>query len=173
MKTCIKCGGFDWSPRGDCKSCKKDFDAARYLKHKETIKAKTAAWGKANPEGRRVRRAVFREENREKVRAYGIQWKKANRSNVRNHAQNRRALKANSLGKLSAGLTQKLFRLQKGKCPCCQITLGDSYHMDHNIPLARGGANADANMQLLCATCNLQKHARDPVDFMQSKGFLL
>ncbi|MBU9359553.1 HNH endonuclease [Burkholderia multivorans] len=40
-------------------------------------------------------------------------------------------------------------------------------------PLARGGSNDIANIQLLCRTCNLSKHARDPVEFMQSRGFLL
>jgi len=28
-------------------------------------------------------------------------------------------------------------------------------------------------MQLLNAICNLQKHAKHPVDFMQERGFLL
>lgn len=29
------------------------------------------------------------------------------------------------------------------------------------------------NLQLLCPTCNQQKNAHDPIDFMQSRGFLL
>jgi len=41
------------------------------------------------------------------------------------------------------------------------------------MPLALGGANADDNIQLLRSTCNQQKHAKHPVDFMQQKGFLL
>jgi hypothetical protein len=41
------------------------------------------------------------------------------------------------------------------------------------MPLAKGGTNTDNNMQLLKATCNQQKHAKDPVEFMQSRGFLI
>jgi len=36
-----------------------------------------------------------------------------------------------------------------------------------------GGSNTDDNMQLLRKLCNLQKHAKHPVDFMQERGFLL
>lgn len=35
------------------------------------------------------------------------------------------------------------------------------------------GSNTDDNIQLLCKTCNLSKGAKHPIDFMQSKGFLL
>ena len=74
---------------------------------------------------------------------------------------------------LSVGLSAKLFKLQKGKCPCCKQPLGDDYHLDHKMPLALGGTNTDENMQLLRSICNLQKHAKHPVDFMQERGYLL
>lgn len=41
------------------------------------------------------------------------------------------------------------------------------------MPLALGGANEDWNIQLLRQRCNNQKKAKHPVDFMQSKGYLL
>ena len=63
--------------------------------------------------------------------------------------------------------------LQKGLCPCCRKPLGNDYHMDHIIPLALGGSNGDNNIQLLRSECNLEKQAKHPVDFMQSRGFLL
>jgi len=44
-----------------------------------------------------------------------------------------------------------------------------SYHYD----VIAGGANDRANLQLLCGSCNKSKHAKDPIDFMQSRGFLL
>jgi HNH endonuclease len=87
--------------------------------------------------------------------------------------QNRRARKLATEGRLSNGIVESLFKSQKGKCPCCKKPLGDNYHLDHIMPLALGGANTDKNVQLLRAICNNQKHAKHPIDFMQSRGFLL
>lgn len=56
---------------------------------------------------------------------------------------------------------------------CCGLPLGDNYHIDHIMPLALGGSNTDDNIQLLRQRCNNQKCAKHPVDFMQSRGFLL
>jgi 5-methylcytosine-specific restriction endonuclease McrA len=90
------------------------------------------------------------------------------------NGQNRRARKNASAGKLSFNLAEKLFKLQHGKCACgCKKHLGKDYHLDHIMPLALGGANTDNNIQLLRKQCNWQKHAKHPIDFMQSRGFLL
>ena len=47
---------------------------------------------------------------------------------------------------------------QRGKCMYCDTKLrsGDG-HIDHKIPLARGGKNTIANKQLLCGQCNTRK----------------
>jgi len=64
--------------------------------------------------------------------------------------------------------------LQRGKCACgCGKSLNNEFHMDHRMPIAKGGRHHDDNMQLLLPLCNMQKNAKDPIDFMQSRGFLL
>lgn len=77
-----------------------------------------------------------------------------------------------AVGKLSAGLSRKLWDLQRGLCPCCEQELG-KFHMDHIMPISLGGTNTDDNIQLLRQTCNLQKGNKHPIDFMQERGFLL
>jgi 5-methylcytosine-specific restriction endonuclease McrA len=49
-----------------------------------------------------------------------------------------------------------------GRCRACGATLSQSaMHFDHIIPYSRGGSSTDpANVQLLCARCNLRKGAR-------------
>jgi hypothetical protein len=48
-----------------------------------------------------------------------------------------------------------------------------AYHKDHIVPLARGGANWIANIQLTCPKCNFSKNRSDPIDFAKKLGKLL
>jgi 5-methylcytosine-specific restriction endonuclease McrA len=123
------------------------------------------------PERRKVINKKYRENNKEKVAESGKRWKQANPEAVRLMKQRRRCRKGAEV--LSKGIIRKLYKLQKGKCPCCNQKLGDDFHLDHVIPLALGGENTDRNIQLLRGICNLRKSAKHPVDYMQSKGFLL
>lgn len=54
-----------------------------------------------------------------------------------------------------------LLERQGWRCACpCQRTLYAGYHVDHRIPIARGGANEPSNLQLLTPKCNLRKSAK-------------
>jgi hypothetical protein len=152
------------------------------------IRTANAAYRAANTEKARVTRSTYRAANTGKIRAAVAEWAAANRDKHREaisawakanpekcriYKQNRRARKIEAGGKLSTGLAVKLFKLQKGKCPCCNQPIGENYHLDHIHPLAMGGENTDGNIQLLRSTCNHQKSAKHPVEFMQERGFLL
>lgn len=173
--------------------------AAYYAKNTEKIKVYLASWYAENTEYQKSKVRAYRTANLGKIKAYldansnkirfrgaayraanvrnrrvvWSAWAKANPEARRINSQNRRSRKRSAGGRLSRGLTMRLFKLQKGKCPCCNQPLGDDYHLDHITPLALGGSNTDDNIQLLRAICNQQKHAKHPVDFMQSRGFLL
>jgi len=126
-----------------------------------------------NPDKRRMACLNWINANPEKIRANSTKWAKANPEARRIHQQNRKARKQVNGGTISKGLAAKLFKLQKGLCPCCKQPLGEDYHLDHIMPIDLGGANEDWNIQLLRSKCNLQKSAKDPIAFMQSRGFLL
>lgn len=158
VKPCIKCGATERDKRGVCKPC---------------TKATSSAWLSANAEKKKASRAAWQAAHLDIAREHTAAWAKANPEALRIKEQNRRALKSASGGVLSKGLAEKLFKLQRGKCPCCAKPLGDDYHLDHKTPLALGGTNTDDNMQLLTATCNLQKGSKPLDAFMQSRGFLL
>ncbi|MGN6383671.1 MAG: HNH endonuclease [Dyella sp.] len=140
----------------------------------ERVAAKVKAWRAAHPEQARAIKEAWTEKNRDKIRAQARAWHAANPDRARVNLQNRRAREKAAEGSLSRGLFAKLMHLQRGKCACCRcaITRSNS-HMDHIEPLIRGGSNTDENIQLLCATCNLSKREKDPISFMQSRGFLL
>ena len=85
----------------------------------------------------------------------------------------RRARKASSCGSLSFGIRKRLFAEQAGKCVYCATGLGRSAHLDHIVPLAKGGTNTDDNVQLLCQFCNLSKGAKMPDEFLKYRNELL
>lgn len=186
MKTCIKCGETkkitafsNNSAKRDgidtrCKACRRSYSAAWHAARSADIRERTAArraaYRVANKDGIAARNAA----NKGSKAAYDAARHAANPEANRIKWQNRRARKRESGGTLSKGLAERLFQLQRGKCACgCKQPLGDNYHRDHIIPLALGGTNTDDNMQLLTATCNLSKGAKHPIDFMQSRGYLL
>lgn len=144
-----------------------------YRRNKAKVNAASAEYYKNNKEKVCAKVEVYRNSNPSKILASKAAWKAANPGVVNIYSRNRRARKRNAGGTLSRGLSQKLFVLQKGKCACCGKPLGTDYHVDHILPLILGGSNTDDNAQLLRPRCNLQKNKKHPVDFMQSRGFLL
>lgn len=151
------------------KSARRDY----YEKNKETSIATTRLWQSKNKIKLDETRRAYRTKNKEKVALVLREWKKNNPFSDRLHKQNRRDRKRNNGGSLSAGVVDRLFVLQKGKCACCGKSLGKDFNLDHIVPLALGGRNDDQNVQLLTALCNRQKHAKHPVSFMQERGYLL
>ena len=142
--------------------------------NREKVLASKAAWHAANRELANAKSTAWRAANPERKKANDDAWRAANPEKTRINKHNRRARERSLGGKLSVGLSDKLFKLQRGKCACgCKQSLGTEYHMDHIMPLALGGRNEDSNIQLLHKSCNLKKNAKHPIDFMQSLGFLL
>lgn len=126
-----------------------------------------------NKEKLSIKSRIYYEFNKNKIVAKVAVYRKSNPTKCKIFTENRRARKLKAGGVLSQGLAIRLFKLQRGKCPCCNQPLGTNYHLDHIMPLFLGGSNDDSNIQLLRQRCNNQKHAKHPVDFMQSRGFLL
>jgi 5-methylcytosine-specific restriction endonuclease McrA len=152
------------------------------------ITALQGAWSKRNPDKIKAKSKRYYDSHTDKVRAKSSAYHGVNKSAInekaraykqkpeyraRAHTYRERRESGLATGQLSKGIVTKLLRLQKGLCPCCKNTLGDAYHLDHIMPLSRGGANVDENVQLLRQECNLNKHAKHPVDFMQERGHLL
>lgn len=142
-------------------------------KHKDTLKISNAEYYLKNKSKAALSGALRYAANPEEHKARCALWVKENPDAAKLIQANRRARKKNAQGNLSRGLVDRLHLLQQGKCACCKQPLGSSFHLDHIMPLALGGSNTDDNIQLLRQRCNNQKHAKHPIDFMQSRGFLL
>lgn len=144
-----------------------------YAENKEKHNTRSNEWKRVNYDHVKAYRYSSYAENADYYRKKAKDWREVNPTLVRQYWENRRALKKKSEGVLSTKIREKLFTLQRGKCACCGLHLGDNYHLDHIMPLALGGSNTDCNVQLLTASCNHRKCAKHPIDFMQERGFLL
>lgn len=155
----------DWTAANPVKT--KDSRSRYYSKNRDKIRCRQAEYYAKNIEKRRAYNEATKEKRKEYRSLYCVQ----NKDKFRIYTSNRRAKTKHE--KISIDIRDRLFKLQKGKCACCGLPLGDDYHIDHIMPLALGGSNTDDNIQLLRAECNLQKSSKHPVDFMQQRGFLL
>lgn len=77
----------------------------------------------------------------------------------------RRGLLRNAFGKPTVEDIERLYELQEGICTFCNKPLGEDIHVDHWVPLSKGGSNDRLNLRLLHEKCNLVKGARHPSEF--------
>jgi len=132
--------------------------------YKPKLGADNPRW-KGGPEAARRRRTESGAEA-----ATLRKYRAANPHKAREWAQNRRNRKA---GRLEYGTIPALMRYQRGLCANCKCDIRTGYHVDHIVPLAKGGKHQADNIQLLCGPCNLRKSDRDPIEFAQLNGRLL
>lgn len=108
-------------------------------------------------------------ESRRRAQARGVlkerikKYRAGNPDKVREWAASRSRRK---FGKLPRGTVSGLMREQDQRCAICLVALDASFHVDHKLPLSRGGKHEVANVQLLCATCNVRKWAYTTEEFM-------
>lgn len=135
----------------------------------------------ANREIIRQKDAAYRAKNIEAVRERSRKWAKQNRANhpvedkIQKHA--RRAKERGGGGHFTKQQIADLYQRQKQKCANCKKHISDAvgrekYHIDHVMPIARGGSSLIENIQLLCPHCNHTKHAQHPDEWAKRNGKL-
>lgn len=115
-----------------------------------------------------------REHVMKRVRAYEL----ANAERVKEWSRvkqnKRRARLADAGGKqYTVDDIKRLMVLQRGRCASCGISIKSKYHIDHRVPVSKGGSNDIKNIELLCPTCNLRKSDKMPEVFANELGRLL
>lgn len=157
-----------------CKDCAKH--AVKVWKDQNRKHANESArlWQRKNADKRKEIAKRYANNLPEGVRAARLrEWRNANPEKNRAALAKRRSQKKNSNEHYTDVDVKNRLRWQQYKCACCKTDVSQSYHVDHIIPLAAGGTNDKLNIQILCPSCNLTKNAKDPISFMQSKGYLL
>lgn len=104
------------------------------------------------------RNAAYRAANLERMRAIRAAWKKRNREKERVYSARRR--EGWITRTIRSALVEELLMEQSGLCRWCSHALGDDFHLDHVVPLSRGGTNDPSNLVLACPPCNTSKGAK-------------
>lgn len=140
--------------RGTCKLCAR---ISRHNKDNENLELARARW--------RTRKSKWVAKNIDRHHA----WQ-------RRDSSHRRATARGADGHYSTEDIVRIFTSQKQRCAYfgfCGRSIKLIYHIDHIVPLAKGGSNWPRNIQLTCPECNFRKNALDPLDFAKKQGALL
>ena len=162
-KTCTKChehysrveGNFNRGNGQDgytfhCKRCLSQYGARWRRQNKDRRGEYARAYQAAKPEVNRRATGRYRRRNPEVMRVVQA---------------NRRARAAGVDGSLSIDDVRERHAQSGGRCHWCGADLGDEYHIDHAIPLSRGGVNAAPNIVIACPPCNRRKFTKMPEEF--------
>lgn len=125
-------------------------------------------WLAKNPMYMKDYKAKYRKDNKEKIKkekseyyrtnkkvrlAYGKKWREENLDRIYNLNAQYKSKKLDSFENLSdyeKWIVQLYYKLSN--------ILGENWHVDHIIPLSKGGKHHPDNLQLLLKTINLKKH---------------
>lgn len=148
-------------------------------KHPEKCVAATKAWRHKNAEYVAAKRREYQTKHRKRINANHVEfmrthpksaencrrlareWRAANLELSRAYARHRKAkLKGNSQTDWR-GIVPFMNRLRKKKvvyCYYCGTKLkGRDAHVDHVVPISKGGPHAVSNFCVACPTCNIKK----------------
>lgn len=136
------------------------------LTNRERMNEWQRAWRQNNPDkAALIRKRAYISRKRRDPEGY--------KALIAFHSNKRRARKRNAHGSHTKEQIADLLIRQQKKCAVCRCGISRKFQRDHIVPLVAGGSNDITNIQLLCQFCNNSKHAKDPVLFMQSRGYLL
>lgn len=167
----------------------RDWKQQHYQDNKERISKQHKAYSATHKEGQRERMERYMATHQEEYLAYHQQYYEENKEQIleqmrrQNNTERgrllhrawggkRRARKKAVGGSYTAQDIQSQHNRQKGKCYWCHKKL-EKYHIDHVIPLSRGGSNTPDNLVIACPTCNLKKGTKLPHEWHGSGGRLL
>jgi 5-methylcytosine-specific restriction endonuclease McrA len=173
------------------KDKKSDYDKKRREANKEKIAEYKKNYAIKNKEAISKKRKKYREQNKEKIDAAIKRCKTQNREKYNSimrryirtpkgaagkaavSEKRRAAKKSATIGDLTAiyNWIASWKSLEKAQCRWCNDFFSpNECHIDHIVPLSKGGAHCLTNLAIACAKCNLSKGCKLPADWLASKG---
>jgi len=152
------------------KAEKAEYDTARYLENREERLKYAAAYNKKHAIKIAQRQAEYYLLHKMELLQHMAKDYKEHPSKYIARAAKRRALKAGALVNATPGQQDEVKEIYKSareglkvRCYLCGklIPMGHR-HVDHIIPLSRGGLHLPSNLAVACDKCNLHKSAKLP-----------
>lgn len=138
-------------------------------KCKLCLRERSRIWREAHREQVRTAQQKYREQNPERVQETKRKHYEANRAAWLLYVRNRRAAIANAVGEHTLEDVEQMYSDQQGCCAYCECPLNGAYHVDHMVPVSRGGRNDWQNLAVVCDYCNLSKHVRTVEEFFAGR----
>mgnify|MGYP003651778010 CR=1 FL=1 len=189
MKFCIKCNNKrDGSHYSYCKTCNAKRSAEYKQNNKEKIKESKKEYRQNNKEQIKEsdkkhyqnnkekinkQQKEYKQKNKEKINKRDREYKQNNPHKVREASRRRRALKKGNTHKPYT--EDQVLKLYGKDCHICKKPINLSanrsagapgwqqgLHIDHVVPLSKGGADTIDNVKPAHGLCNLQKN--DSID---------
>jgi 5-methylcytosine-specific restriction endonuclease McrA len=158
-KDCVKLAKAERESKPGVKEQRAIAECKRRVDHKEKINAWLRAYRKTAHS-----KAVYKK------------WKTENPERIRNYNRTQRAKRRFALKAEDSATTKEVYNWlqeQSKICTYCGIELTDKItHVDHKIPLSRGGPHTLDNLTLACASCNCSKNNKTPEEFKEYKELI-
>ena len=158
-----------------CKQCTNAENRASYLRRRELKRAQNKRWKQRNAAGYRAQQRGYYRKNCESIRARHKQTRDANLDVYRarelaSHHKNPQtwadASARRRARKKGAPVVERVYRrvvyqTSGGRCYLCGERIAfEEMHLEHLIPLSKGGEHSYANVRASCSFCNLSKGDR-------------
>lgn len=144
-----------------------------YQKSKERHDEKMRQWYKAHSIEHREQGKRWYQQNPAYNTAFMRKWRKENPEKAKAAKQRRRALRVKAQGSHTEKDVRHMRECQRDRCYYCGKEFENGkYHVDHVIPLSRGGSNSPDNLVLACPSCNVQKNNRLPHEWLKGGRLL-
>jgi len=137
---------------------------AYLLKNKEKIKKahkiRAKRWAEKNKEKASLQKKEWALSNRNKVNLYKKKWVEKNKDKRAAGEASRRALKFRATIFLTKEAKKQIIDIYK-KAQDKTIDTGYQWHVDHIVPLTKGGLHKPTNLQVVPASWNISKCNRN------------
>jgi hypothetical protein len=170
FKECSKCK--EWKELTLFRKDKGKWDGL-YPYCKECANAKDRNIYKKNPEKKKQAVKDYMEKHPEKYniyKPYNPKYYSSEKSRLKKRARDmkRRALKkeADLHHQITDEVIKAVLEKYNNCCVYCGENVSEKFHIDHKLPLSRGGGNEIENLALSCPDCNYKKNNKTDIEFV-------